>query len=243
VFWFLSRKLPRFVRWLIRIRAVRSLPPGYDVDTHFKPRYKPWDQRMCLIPDADLYGAISAGRAEVVTDHVDHFDASGIALRSGGHIDADIVVAATGLQLQALGGVSLFIDGAEIKPQDRFVYKAHMLEDVPNLFWCVGYTNASWTLRADMTARATAKLLAHMRSHGYTHAFPHRGDEPMPEKPAWDIQAGYVLRNLHALPKSGTRRPWNVRQNYFADAIDYRFDRIGEAMVFGRAADRKKLTG
>jgi hypothetical protein len=109
------------------------------------------------------------------------------------------------------------------------------LEDVPNLFWCVGYTNASWTLRADMTARATAKLLAYMKSRGYTHAYPHLGDEPMPEKPAWDIQAGYVLRSPHALPKSGTTRPWNVRQNYFADAIDYRFDRIKEAMVFGRA--------
>ncbi len=237
VFWFLARKLPEFVRWLIRTRAVGSLPADYDVDTHFKPRYKPWDQRMCLIPDADLYVAISAGRAEVVTDHIDHFDATGIALQSGKHLDADIVVAATGLQLQALGGVSLSIDGAEIKPQDRFVYKAHMLEDVPNLFWCVGYTNASWTLRADMTARAAAKLLAHMRARGYTHAYPHRGDEPMLEKPAWDIQAGYVLRNLHALPKSGTRRPWNVRQNYFADAIDHRFDRIEEAMVFGAIAD------
>jgi cation diffusion facilitator CzcD-associated flavoprotein CzcO len=242
VFWFLSRKLPRFVRWLVRTRAISSLPDGYDVDTHFKPRYKPWDQRMCLIPDADLYVAISAGCAEVVTDHIDHLDATGIVLTSGGHIDADVVVAATGLQLQALGGVSLSIDGAEIKPQDRFVYKAHMLEDVPNLFWCIGYTNASWTLRADMTARATAKLLAHMRSHGYTHAYPHRGDEPMPEKPAWDIQAGYVLRNLHALPKSGTRRPWNVRQNYFADAIDHRFDRIDEAMVFGQVADAGPTT-
>jgi cation diffusion facilitator CzcD-associated flavoprotein CzcO len=237
LFWFLSRKLPAFVRWLIRTRAVSSLPDGYDVDVHFKPRYNPWDQRMCLIPDADLYTAISAQRAEVVTDHIDHFDATGIALRSGGHIDADLVVAATGLQLQALGGVSLSIDGTEIKPQDRFVYKAHMLEDVPNLFWCVGYTNASWTLRADMTARATAKLLAHMRTHGYTRAYPHRGHEPMTEKPAWDIQAGYVLRNPHALPKSGTRRPWNVRQNYFADAIDHRFDRIEEAMVFGAIAD------
>jgi cation diffusion facilitator CzcD-associated flavoprotein CzcO len=237
LFWFLSRRRPAFVRWLIRNRAVSSLPDGYDVDVHFNPRYNPWDQRMCLIPDADLYTAISAERAEVVTDHIDHFDATGIALRSGGHLDVDLVVAATGLQLQALGGVSLSIDGTEIKPQDRFVYKAHMLEDVPNLFWCVGYTNASWTLRADMTARATAKLLAHMRTHGYTRAHPHRGAEPMTEKPAWDIQAGYVLRNLHALPKSGTRRPWNVRQNYFADAIDHRFDRIEEAMVFGAIAD------
>ena len=172
----------------------------------------------------------------MVTDHIDHFDSTGIVLKSGAHLDADIIVTATGLQLQALGGVTVSIDGGEIKPQDRFVYKAHMLEDVPNLFWCVGYTNSSWTLRTDMTARATAKLLAHMKSRGYTHAYPHLGGEPMKEKPAWDIQAGYVLRSLHALPKSGTKRPWNVRQNYFADAIDYRFDRIEEAMVFGRAA-------
>ncbi len=208
---------------------------GYDVDTHFKPRYNPWDQRLCLIPDADLYAAIGNGRAEVVTDHIDHFDSTGVVLRSGGHLDADIIVTATGLQLQALGGVTVSVDGGEIKPQDRFVYKAHMLEDVPNLFWCVGYTNASWTLRADITARATAKLLAHMKSRGYTHAYPHLDGEPMPEKPSWDIQAGYVLRSPHALPKSGTKRPWNVRQNYFADAIDYRFDRIEEAMVFGRS--------
>ena len=235
VIWFLARKTPGFVKWWIRQIAVRYLPKGYDVDTHFKPRYNPWDQRLCLIPDADLYVAIGEGRAEVVTDHIDHFDSTGIVLTSGTHLDADVIVTATGLQLQALGGVTVSIDGAEIKPQDRFVYKAHMLEDVPNLFWCVGYTNASWTLRADMTARATAKLLAHMKSHGYTHAYPHLDGEPMPEKRAWDIQAGYVLRAPHALPKSGIKRPWNVRQNYFADAIDYRFDRVKEAMVFGRA--------
>jgi cation diffusion facilitator CzcD-associated flavoprotein CzcO len=241
--WFLARKTPSFIRWVIRRIAISHLPSGYDVDTHFKPRYNPWDQRLCLIPDADLYVAISAGRADVVTDHIDHFDSTGIVLKSGGHLDADIIVTATGLQLQALGGVTVSVDGGEIKPQDRFVYKAHMLEDVPNLFWCVGYTNASWTLRADMTARATAKLLAHMKSHGYTHAYPHLGGEPMPEKPAWDIQAGYVLRAPHALPKSGTKRPWNVRQNYFADAIDYRFDRIEEAMVFGRADEKAALAG
>jgi cation diffusion facilitator CzcD-associated flavoprotein CzcO len=232
--WFLARKTPGFIKWLIRRIAISHLPDGYDVDTHFKPRYNPWDQRLCLIPDADLYVAIGESRAEVVTDHIDHFDSTGVVLRSGGHLDADIIVTATGLQLQALGGVTVSVGGAEIKPQDRFVYKAHMLEEVPNLFWCVGYTNASWTLRADITARATAKLLAHMKSHGYTHAYPHLDGEPMPEKPSWDIQAGYVLRSPHALPKSGTKRPWNVRQNYFADAIDYRFDRIEEAMVFGR---------
>jgi cation diffusion facilitator CzcD-associated flavoprotein CzcO len=243
VFFFLSRKAPGFVRWLLRRVAINKLPAGYDVDIHFKPRYNPWDQRMCLIPDADLYRAIRAGRADVVTDHIDHVDATGIALESGGHLDADIIVTATGLQLQALGGAAISLVGVEVDHCDRFVYKAHMLEDVPNLFWCVGYTNASWTLRADITARATAKLLAHMASHGYTHAYPHRGNEPMDVKPSWDIQANYVKRSLHALPKSGTKRPWNVRQNYLADAIDYRFDRIEEAMVFGRVADRAPLAG
>jgi cation diffusion facilitator CzcD-associated flavoprotein CzcO len=243
VFFFVSRQTPGLIKRLIRHVAVKYLPDGYDIDTHFKPSYNPWDQRMCLIPDGDMYTAIASGRADVVTDHIDHFDATGIALKSGGHLDADIIVTATGLQLQALGGVSITLDGTKINPCDRFVYKAHMLEDVPNLFWCVGYTNASWTLRADITARATAKLLAHMASHGYTHASPHAGDQPMSEKPSWDIQAGYVKRALHALPKSGTKRPWNVRQNYLADAIDYRFDRIEESMVFGRVAQRTRVAG
>lgn len=243
VFFFLSRKLPGAIRWLLRRKAIDSLPEGYEVDVHFKPRYNPWDQRMCLIPDADLYNSITQGRAGVVTDEIDHFDATGIALRSGGHLDADIIVTATGLQLQALGGATISVDGEKIDHRERFVYKAHMLEDVPNLFWCVGYTNASWTLRADITARATAKLLEHMTSHGYTHAYPHLGGEPMDEKPAWDIAAGYVKRSVHQLPKSGTRRPWNVRQNYLADAIDYRFDRIDEAMKFGHATDRAPVAG
>ena len=214
--------------------AKRNLPEGYPVDVHFKPRYNPWDQRLCLILDNDFYEVIGDGRVDVVTDHIDHIDATGIVLRSGERIDADVIITATGIQLQALGGVALSIDGAEVKPQDRFVYKEHMLEDVPNVAWCVGYINASWTLRADLTARAVAKLLAYMDSHGYTHAYPHLGDVPMPEKPAWNINAGYVQRALHALPKSGTHRPWNVRHNYVLDAIDHRFDRIEESMVFGR---------
>ncbi|MEE6135344.1 NAD(P)/FAD-dependent oxidoreductase [Mycobacterium sp. 050128] len=243
VFFFLSRKLPGLIKRLLRRQAVDNLPDGYQVDVHFKPRYNPWDQRMCMIPDADLYHAITEGRAEVVTDQIDHFDATGIALKSGAHLDADIIVTATGLQLQALGGATISLDGEKVDHRERFVYKAHMLEDVPNLFWCVGYTNASWTLRADITARATAKLLAHMASHGYTHAYPHLGNEPMTEKPSWDINAGYVQRSAHQLPKSGTKRPWNVRQNYLADALDYRFDRIEESMEFGRVTDRAPVAG
>ncbi len=231
-----ARKAPKFSRRLIRKLASQNLPEGYPVDVHFNPRYDPWDQRLCLILDNDLYTAVGDGRVDVVTDQIDRFDASGIVLNTGQHVDADLVITATGLQLQALGGVALAIDGAEIKPQDRFVYKEHLLEDVPNLAWCVGYINASWTLRADLTARAVAKLLAHMDSHGYTHAYPHLGDKPMPEKPAWNINAGYVQRAAHVLPKSGTHRPWNVRHNYVLDAIDHRFDRIEESMVFGRAS-------
>ena len=230
-----ARGAPRFSRRLVRALAKRGLPEGYPVDVHFKPTYDPWDQRLCVMVDNDLYDAIGDGRVEVVTDQIDHIDADGVALRSGQRVDADVIITATGIQLQALGGVALSIDGAEFKPQDRFVYKEHLLEDVPNVAWCVGYINASWTLRADLTARAVAKLLAYMDSHGYTHAYPHLGDKPMPEKPAWNINAGYVQRAGHVLPKSGTHRPWNVRHNYVLDAIDHRLDRIEESMVFGRA--------
>ena len=129
----------------------------------------------------------------------------------------------------------LSVDGQDVKPEERFSYKAFMLQDVPNLIWCIGYTNASWTLRADMTARSAARLIAHMQSKAYTRAAPHIGNKAVTEKPLWDLQAGYVLRNPHALPKSGTRRPWIVRQNYVADALDHRFaDRIDEDMAFGR---------
>ncbi|WP_123025687.1 flavin-containing monooxygenase [Mycolicibacterium stellerae] len=237
-----ARAAPRFSRRYIRSHAKSKLPADYPVDVHFNPRYDPWDQRLCVMVDDDFYEAIAAGGVDVVTDHIDHIDATGIVLRSGQRLDADVIVTATGIQLQALGGVALSIDGAEVKPQDRFVYKEHLLEDVPNAAWCVGYVNASWTLRADLTARAVAKLLAYMDSHGYTHAYPHLGDVPMPEKPAWNINAGYVQRALHALPKSGTRRPWNVRHNYVLDSIDHRFDRIEESMVFGRVDAKSTQT-
>ena len=233
--WALARGFPGVVRKILRTQNASLLPPGYPVDLHFKPRYNPWDQRLCLVADGDLFAAIGTGQVEVMTDHIDHFDASGITLKSGRHINADIVVTATGLQLQALGGVRLSVDRVEVKPEERFSYKAFMLQDVPNLIWCIGYTNASWTLRADMTARSAARLIAYMQSKAYTRAAPHIGNKAVTEKPLWDLQAGYVLRNPHALPKSGTRRPWIVRQNYVADALDHRFaDRIDEDMAFGR---------
>lgn len=244
VIWILSRNTPAAMKKIVRWQNTKLLPAGYPVERDFKPRYNPWDQRMCLVADGDVFEEIGSGRLEVVTDHIDHFDQTGIVLKSGRHLDADIVVKATGLNLLALGGVRISVDGAEVKPQDRFSYKAHMLEDVPNLIWCIGYTNASWTLRADITARATAKLMDYMKANGYTHAFPHPAAGSMPEKPTWDLQAGYVKRNAHALPKSGTKRPWVVRQDFFADAIDYRFlDKIEEDMVFGRVKTPAQLVG
>ena len=132
--------------------------------------------------------------------------------------------------------IQLTVDGAKVEFGTRYVYRGLMMNGVPNAAMCVGYTNASWTLRADMTAKAVAKLLAHMDSHGYTHAYPHHDGAPLQEKPAWDINAGYVQRAPHALPKSGISRPWNVRHNYALDIIDHRFDRIEESMVFGRAS-------
>lgn len=234
--YFFFRTAPNAGRRVIRRSNAAALPKGYPVDVHFKPRYNPWDQRMCLVLDGDLFDAVSAGRADVVTDRIEVVDADGIVLTSGARVDADVIVTATGLQLQALGGIALRVDGVEVDPTDRFVYKEFLLEDVPNMAWCIGYTNASWTLRADMTARAVAKLLAYMGSHGYTHAYPHNSAGPLPEKRTWDLEAGYIQRAEHALPRSGTTRPWHVRHNYVLDAIDHRFDRIDESMVFGTTA-------
>jgi len=242
--WVFARTLPGAMKKVVRRQNTKMLPAGYPVDRDFKPRYNPWDQRLCLVADGDVFEAISDGTLDIVTDHIEHFDQTGIVCASGRHLDADIVVKATGLNLLALGGVRISVDGAEVKPQERFSYKAHMLEDVPNLIWCIGYTNASWTLRADITARATAKLILYMKTHGYTHAYPHPAGGPMPEKPTWDLQSGYVLRNAHALPKSATRRPWVVRQDFLADSLDYRFlDKIEEDMVFGRVRTMAQLAG
>ncbi|MFM9033805.1 MAG: flavin-containing monooxygenase [Mycobacterium sp.] len=243
IVWIFSRGLPSGMKKVVRWQNAKYLPAGYPVERDFKPRYNPWDERMCLVADGDLFEEIRRGALEVVTDNIDHVDETGIACRSGRHLDADIIVKATGLVLQALGGIRVSVNGVEVKPQERFSYKAHMLDDVPNLFWCIGYTNASWTLRADMTARAATKLLDYMDDHGYTHAYPHLGSGPIPEKPTWDLQAGYVRRSPHALPKSGVKRPWTVRQDFLADAIDFRLlDRIDEDMVFGRVAAPAQLT-
>jgi cation diffusion facilitator CzcD-associated flavoprotein CzcO len=236
VLWAVARTAPEFSKRTLRRIAEANLPAGYDIDTHFKPPYNPWDQRLCFLLDSDLYKAVSAGDVEMVTDHVDHMDATGIVLRSGRHLDADAIITATGIQLLALGGITISVDGEKVTPHDRFVFRRHLLEDVPNAAWCMGYTNASWTLGADLTARSVANLLAYMDSRGYTHAYPHLGDVGMPEQPAFNLRSGYVLRSLDVLPKSGTRRPWALTHNYLRDVLGHRFESMEDSMVFGRVA-------
>lgn len=212
----LARKRPTMIRNWIRKQTVALLPEGYDVDTHFKPRYDPWDERLCLVPDADLFKAIRSGSAEVVTDTIDRVTASGLRLASGREIEADVVVTATGLNLQLFGGAELVVDGEVLNAPERMGYKALMLDGVPNFFFTIGYTNASWTLKADLVAEWVMRLMDHLDAIDATYAVPVRPGG-LGERPFMDFTPGYVLRAMAALPVQGDREPWRLRQNYFHD--------------------------
>lgn len=212
----LSRRAPRLVRTLLR-RGVRAqLPAGYPVDIHFAPRYDPWDQRLCLVPDGDLFRAISSGRAGVVTDTIAGFTPGGVELGSGASLPADVVVTATGLNLLALGGVTLTVDGSPVDVSRTVAYKGMMLSGVPNLALTLGYTNASWTLKADLVAEYVCRLLAHMDGAGHAVATPVAPPEGGHE-PLIDLQSGYVLRSAGQLPRQGAASPWRLHQNYPRD--------------------------
>ena len=213
----LSRHRPEAVRQMIRTSVKRSLPLGYDIDRHFKPRYDPWDQRLCLAPDGDFFKAIRHGRATVLTDTIECFTEGGIRLSSGAELEADLVVTATGLNLLFLGGMELFVDGREVDLPERMAYKGMMLSGVPNCAFTVGYTNASWTLKADLTSEYVCRLLAYMDSHGYSVSVPQITDPDVTAEPLLDFSSGYVLRSLDQFPKQGSREPWRVRQNYLFD--------------------------
>lgn len=230
----LARTFPKASRKFLRTINQRMLPAGYDVDTHFKPKYEPWDQRLCVVPNGDLFTTIKQGKAEVVTDTIDTFTATGIKLNSGAELEADIVVTATGLQLLAFGGVELHVDGAPVKPNDKFAYRGYMLEGVPNFGFLIGYTNNSWTLRADISARGIARLLSHMVTKGYTRVEPELGGAVLEEHSAFDLSSGYVQRSPDAMPKAGASAPWMIRHNYLLDSIDYARSKVdAEELVFG----------
>jgi monooxygenase len=227
----LSRRRPKLVKRLIRGLIARQLPAGFDVDTHFAPRYDPWDQRMCLVPNGDLFAVLRRGTASIVTDHIDTFTETGIRLCSGAELPADVVVSATGLNLLALGGLELRVDGRAIAIPEQLAYKGMMLEGVPNLAFTVGYTNASWTLKADLTSEFVCRLLAHMDAQGARQCVPVNDDAGMALRPFLDFQAGYVLRALDSFPKQGDRSPWQLRQNYSHDLVTLRFGRIDDGTM------------
>ncbi len=204
------------MRRLVRKQNVALLPEGYDVDTHFSPRYDPWDQRMCFVPDADLFRAVRRGAAEVVTATIDRFDADGIVLTGGRHLDADVIVTATGLRLSPFGGIELVVDGVAVDPSREVAYRALMLSGVPNFVFTVGYTNASWTLKVDLVADFCCRLLGYMSAHGHRRVVPVR-DPSVGELPFMDFTSGYVLRSLDQLPRQGDREPWRLRQSYLRD--------------------------
>jgi monooxygenase len=240
-FYQLSRRRPEVVKRFIRKGVERSLPAGYDIDKHFKPLYNPWDQRLCLVPDGDLFRAISKGQASVVTDRIATFTERGIELESGEELEADVIVTATGLNLLFLGGMGVTVDGEELDVAHRMTYKGMMLSGVPNAAFTVGYTNASWTLKADLTSEYVCRLLNHMDVHGYRRCVPEVRDPSVTEQPLLDFTSGYVLRSLDSFPKQGSKEPWRLRQNYVFDIRTIRRGPIDDGqMQFSSGATRSQ---
>ena len=228
------------VRRGLRRRLEQELPDDIDIDTHFTPDYDPWDQRLCLVPDGDLFKAISAGTADIVTDHIERFTETGIDLVSGRHLDADIIVSATGLRLQACGGVRLEVDGTQVELGDTFVYKGFMLSGVPNLAMCVGYTNASWTLRADISSQEVCRIVNHLDEHGYSSATPVVREDIQPE-PLLDLSSGYIRRSADVMPRQGSKAPWKLRQNFVLDLLSSKLGDVTESLHFDTVADRSTV--
>ena len=230
-FFRMARKNPAKVKQGIIEMVRQQLGPDYDVETHFTPRYNPWDQRLCLVPDADLFESIKAGKTTVVTDHIDHFTEGGIVLKSGQTLEADIVVSATGLDLQVLSGLDVVVDGASVKFGETFSYKGMMYSGVPNLSSTFGYTNASWTLKADLTAEYLCRLLNHMKRGGYSECRPVNTDPDLKALPWLDFSSGYVQRAMDRFPKQGDKAPWKVHQNYALDVLAFRYGKLGDGVM------------
>jgi cation diffusion facilitator CzcD-associated flavoprotein CzcO len=234
-FYSLSRKRPETMKRLIAKGVRKELGDEY-TDRHFSPRYNPWDQRLCLIPDANLFRSIQQGRASIVTDEIETFTESGLQLKSGEHLDADVIVTATGLSLKIIAGMQLLVDGEPVDLPSKLVYKGMMFSDVPNHVFAIGYTNASWTLKCDLTAQYVCRVLNHMDAHGYDVCTPRVNDESIKPEPVIDFTSGYVLRALDTLPKHGSKPPWRLHQNYIKDLSMLRYGRVDDGtMEFKKA--------
>jgi monooxygenase len=234
----LSRRFPNAVRRVIRALTARQLPEGYAVDTHFKPRYDPWDQRLCLVPDGDLFKALGRGDASVVTDAIETFTERGVRLASGAELEADVIVTATGLNLLAFGGVELEVDGRAVALPETLAYKGAMLSGVPNFAFAVGYTNASWTLKVDLVCAWLCRVLAHMRAGGFDTCVAEAPEPPVETRPLLNFSAGYVLRSLDAFPRQGTEAPWQLPMSYAEDVRRLRDGAIDDGTLRFAAANR-----
>jgi cation diffusion facilitator CzcD-associated flavoprotein CzcO len=231
-FYWLARTRPDLFKKMLAKGVRTQLGEQYDLK-HFTPKYNPWDQRLCLVPDSDLFNSIRDGRATVVTDEIETFTERGLQLKSGEHLDADIIVTATGLVLKLMSGLRLTVDGEPVELSKTITYKGMMYSDVPNLVSAFGYTNASWTLKCDLTAEYVCRLLKYMDQHGYAQCTPRLNDPEITPVSAIDFTSGYVLRALHTLPRQGSKTPWRLHQNYFKDLSMFRFGKVDDgAMEF-----------
>jgi monooxygenase len=228
------RRFPERAKKLLVAQATAAMGENVDMGPHLTPSYKPWDQRLCFVPEGDLFASIREGRASLVTDQIETFTETGLALKSGDALRADLIVTATGLKLKFLGGVQLEVDGARVEPAKVMTYKGMMASDVPNLAFAVGYTNASWTLKCDLTSEYVCRLLNHMSAHGFTQCRPRR-DPSIGEEPLFDFTSGYVQRAMNDLPRQGSAAPWKLYQNYALDLVTLRHAPVTDrAMEFSR---------
>jgi monooxygenase len=236
--WKFCQKYPKAARRLIRWVNTKQLPEGYPVDEHFNPPYDPWDQRLCAVPDGDLFRAIRNGTADVVTDRTETFTENGVLLASGRELEADVIVTATGLNVQAIGGISLTVDGEPVHLPDTVAYKGMMLSGVPNFVLAIGYTNSSWTLKIGLLCEHFCRLLAYMDAHGYDVARPEPSDPDMPTRPFLDFAAGYIQRAVDQLPRQGDRMPWLTSMSYSSDVKLLRADSVTDPELHLSRASR-----
>jgi monooxygenase len=241
-FYALARKRPETFKRLVAKGVRHQLGEGYDLK-HFTPGYNPWDQRLCLVPNSDLFRSIRAGKASVVTDHIETFTETGLRLKSGADLDADIIVTATGLVLRLMSGMQLLVDGVPVDMPKKLVYKGMMYSEVPNLAFAIGYTNASWTLKCDLTAEYVCRLLNYMDRHGYALCVPRVNDPDVKEEPVIDFNSGYVRRALDTLPKQGSKTPWRLHQNYVRDLSMMRYGSLEDGAMEFKAVSSKRGDG
>ena len=230
-FYALCRRSPERVKKWILDRVTGALGADYDVAKHFTPRYNPWDQRMCLVPDGDLFEAINKGRAAVVTDEIDTFTESGIKLRSGQELEGDIIVTATGLNLVALGDIQISVDGRHVDPGKTLNYKGTMFSGIPNLAASFGYTNASWTLKSELTCDYICRVLNYMEQRGYRACVPQNEDPTLTAEPWLNLSSGYIQRVADKLPKQGSKTPWRLHQNYVKDVLGLKFGSLDDGVM------------